>query len=301
MSKGHSKEEEAKHLHQAIEAKDLGSIIRIIARNENEDLQDIAHEYNKHFGQALAEAVKTVAHGEFGIFLVNLIMPRASFAARTINNAVEGAGTDEAAIIDIVVHITNKQIQELKEAYSNIYMKDLVSRIKSDVSGHFGKAVVSILEGLRSEGKGNPAQEAEELYKKGEGKWGTDDDYFVHFFTKHSYEALVEIDHEYNKKYGHGLEAAIKKETSGAYEDILVALAVSREVYWARRIRHAIAGLGTNDVLLRRAFALNSKSQLRRIEAVYESVNKGKTLRADVEHDTSGEYKTLFLGLIDSN
>jgi len=235
--------------------------------------------------------------------LVNLIMPRASYAARTIENAVAGAGTDEAAIIDVVVHNTDHQVVKLKEAYSNIFMKDLVKRIDSDVSGHFGKAVKSILEGKReaSKGHGNAEQEAEELYKRGEGKWGTDDDYFVHFFTKHSYEDLVEIDHAYAKKYKHGLEAAVKKETSGAYEDILVALAVSRPVYWARRIRHAISGLGTNDVLLRRAFALNSKVQLKHIEAVYESVNKGKTLRQDVEQDTSGDYKTLYLALIDSN
>jgi len=296
---GHTEAAEA--LHKAIEAKDIGSIIRIIAKHENEDVVQIAGEYTKHFGKALAEAVKEVAHGEFGIFLVNLIIPRASFAARTIENAVAGAGTDEHAIIDVVVHNTNQQIIQLKEAYSNLFMKDLTARIKSDVSGHFGAAVLSLLEGTRDSAKGNPVTEAENLYKKGEGKWGTDDDYFVHFFTKHSYEDLVEIDHEYTKKYGHSLEVAVKKETSGAYEDILVALAVSRPVFWARRIRNAIAGLGTSDVLLRRAFALNSKAQLRHIEAVYEAVNKGKTLRQDVEQDTSGDYKTLFLALIDSN
>jgi len=292
--------EAAHDLHRAIEGKDLGEIIRVIARFENEDLVIIAQEYTKHYGKALAEAVKTVAHGEFGIFLVNLIIPRASFAARTIQNAVEGAGTDEHAIIDTIVHLTSQQINDLKDAYSNIFMKDLLTRIKSDVSGHFGKTIVSILENTRSDSIGNPETEAENLYKKGEGKWGTDDDYFVHFFTKHSYEDLVAIDHAYTAKYGHGLEAAVKKETSGAYEDILIALAVSRPVYWARRIRHAIAGLGTNDVLLRRAFALNSKAQLRHIGAVYESVNKGKTLYNDVRDDTSGDYKTLYLALLEA-
>jgi len=291
----------ANELHKAIEAKDIGSIIRHIARYENEDIQEIAAEYTKHYGKPLAEAVKEVAFGEFGIFLVNLIIPRASFAARTIRNAVEGAGTDEAAIIDVVVHNTNKQIVALKEAYSNLFMQELAARIKNDTSGHFRSALVSILEGTRNDALGNPETEAENLYKKGEGKWGTDDDYFVHFFTKHSYEDLVAIDRAYTAKYGHSLEVAVKKETSGAYEDVLVALSVSRPVYWARRIRHAIAGLGTSDTLLRRAFALNSKAQLRDIEAVYDSVNKGKTLRQDVEQDTSGDYKALYLALIDNN
>lgn len=38
----------------------------------------------------------------------------------------------------------------------------------------------------------------------------------------------------------------------GSYQDILVALANPREVFWSRRIRKAIAGLGTDDTLLRR-------------------------------------------------
>jgi len=172
-------------------------------------------------------------------------------------------------------------------------MKDLATSIANDLSGHFKKAVAAILE--HHDGAfGNPETEAETLYKKGEGQWGTDDDYFVNFFTHHSFESLQAVDHAYQQKYKHSLETAIKKETSGAYQDVLSALVVSREVYWARRIRHAIAGLGTDDHLLRRAFALNSKDQLRRIKHVYESVNPGKTLESDVVGDTSGPYQKLF-------
>jgi len=286
-------------LHHAIEAKDLNAIIHKIAHHENDYLVEVAAAYTKQHGKALAEAVKSVAHGEFGLLLVDLLIPRASFAARLIHNAVEGAGTDEKLIIDVIVHTTNTQIAELKDSYSNLFMKDLATRIKSDLSGHFGKAVSSILEASRSEGLGNPETEAETLYSKGEGKWGTDDDYFVNFFTKNSFENLVAIDEVYQAKYGHSLEVAVKKETSGAYQDLLVALSVPRAVYWARRIRHAIAGLGTDDHLLRRAFALNNRKQLQHIQAVYEAVNKGKTLRDDVAGDTSGDYKTLFLALIE--
>lgn len=291
-------DETAQHIHQAISSKDVDALIHIIARHDNEYLQAVATVYAKAYGKALAEAVKEIAHGEFGNLVVDLIMPRASFAARTINNAVAGAGTDEKAVIDVIVHNTNTEIAKIKEAYSNIFQKDLATRIKSDLSGHFGKAVSGVLEGARSEGRGNPEQEAEALYKKGEGKWGTDDDYFVQFFTKHSYQDLVEIDQAYNHKYKHSLEVAIQKETSGAYQDLLVALSISRPVFWARRIRHAIAGLGTNDELLRRAFSLNSREQLKHIDHVYPAVNKGKTLRADIEGDTSGHYKTLFLALL---
>jgi len=291
--------EAAQEIHDAVEGKNLNALIAVLARFENEDIQIIADEYVKKFGTALTESVKKIAHGEFGVLVVDLILPRANFAARTIHRAVEGGGTDEKAIIDVIAHNSKQQIDELKKTYALLFQQDLLARIKSDVSGHFSKTIQGVLEGPSDDGYGDPATEAENLYKKGEGKWGTDDDFFVVFFTKHTYEQLAVIDQEYTAKYGHSLEVAVKKETSGAYEDILAALAVPRAVFWAKRIRHAIAGLGTNDTLLRRSFVLNSKKQLQHIQAVYETVNKGKHLRNDVADDTSGDYKTLFLALLD--
>lgn len=291
--------EAASEINDAIQGKNVNALIAVLARYENEDVQKIAEEYVKHYGTALTEAVKKIAHGEFGVLLVDLILPRANFAARTLHHAVEGGGTDEKAIIDVIAHNSKKQLDDLKQTYSLLFQQDLLTRVRSDASGHFAKAIVGVLEGPSDDGYGDAVTEAENLYKKGEGKWGTDDDFFVQFFTKHSFEQLAAIDREYTAKYGHSLEFAVKKETSGAYEDLLVALAVPRPVFWARRIRHAIAGLGTDDTLLRRAFVLNSKVQLQHIQAVYETVNKGKHLRQDVADDTSGEYKTLFLALLD--
>jgi annexin A7/11 len=295
-----SKHEVAHVIHKAIEAKDNELLISTIAQFDNEDLVEIANEYVKLYGKALTEAVKVAALGDYATLLVDLILPRANFAARSIHNAITGAGTDETAIIDVIVHTTHKQIVDLKEAYSLLFQRDLAAAIASDLSGHFKKVVAGLLEGHKQDSQGNPETEAEALYKKGEGVWGTDDDFFVEFFTRRSFEVLVEIDVAYGSKYKHSLEVAVRKETSGAYQDILVALVIPREVYWARRIRHAIAGLGTNDTLLRRAFVLNSKEQLRKVAAVYESVNKGKNLRSDVADDTSGYYKTLFLAILDS-
>lgn len=299
---------EAQALDHAIHSKpaDHKTIISIISRYDNDDLVDISEEYVKLPGEnraALTEALKNASYGEgsdYAVLLVDLIVPRPIFEARTVHNAITGAGTDETALIDVFAHISKHDIEKIKQEYSQLFQRDLTTQINQDASKitDFGKAILQVLEGKR-ESFGNPETEAETLYKKGEGKWGTDDDYFIHFFTHHSFESLLAVDEAYRKKYNHSLETAIKKETSGHYQDLLVALVVPREVYWARRIRDAIKGLGTDDTLLRRAFAFNSKEQLRRVEAVYQSVN-GKTLRQDVEQDTSGKYKDLFIAILDS-
>jgi len=295
----HGKAEVASILHKALTEKDNDLLISYIARYENEDLVEIGEEYLKKYGVALSIALKEAGLDDYSTLLVNLVLPRANFTARTVHNAITGAGTDEWAIIDAVAHLNEKQVQETKEAYAQLFQRDLSAAIQQDLSGHFKKVVAGLLEGKKHEGHGNPEAEAEALYKKGEGVWGTDDDFFVTFFTSNSHASLQAIDQAYHAKYKHSLEVAVKKETSGAYQDILAAIVVGREVYWARRIRHAIAGLGTDDTLLRRAFVLNSKAQLARVNSVYESVNKGKTLRSDVADDTSGHYKALFLAILD--
>jgi len=291
--------EVASIIHKALSEKDNDLLISYIARYENEKLVEISEAYIKKFGIALSIALKEAGLDDYSALLVNLVLPRSNFAARTIHNAITGAGTDEASIIDAVTHISERQIIDIKEAYAQLFQRDLATAIGQDLSGNFKKVVDSLLFGKKNEWKGNPEAAAEELYKKGEGKWGTDDDYFVNFFTGHTYSQLAEIDKSYTAKYGHSLEVAVKKETSGFYQDILVALSIPREVYWARRIRHAVQGLGTDDTLLRRSFVLNSKEQLRAVNAVYDKVNKGKTLHSDVADDTSGHYRALFLAILD--
>jgi hypothetical protein len=292
----------ARELHQAIESKNQQDLIHNVIKHNNGFLQDVAAEYVKHYGKALPEAIKNAADGEYGVFLHDLVIPWADFAARTVHNAVTGAGTAENAIIDVIVHLSPEQVTALKAVYSQLFNRDLVDRIKNDTSGNFGKVIVNVLNG-KHDAIGNYDEEASQLWTKGEGKWGTDDDYFVSFFTRHPWEVLQEINVRYaalpQNKHHHDLVGAIKNETSGHYQDILVALVQSRAVYWAHRIRHAIAGLGTDDTLLRRAFALNSHEQLREISRVYPEVNPNKTLRSDVADDTSGHYKETFLAIID--
>jgi len=290
----------AEIIHKALSNKDYDCLISYVARYENEELVEIAEAYLKKFGVALSIALKSSGwDDDFSTLLVNLSLPRANFAARTIHNAITGAGTDEKAIIDVVAHLTEQQIRDIKEAYAQLFQRDLSTAISQDLSGNFKKVVEGLLKSGARKGAGNPQAEAEALYQKGEGKWGTDDDFFVEFFTGHTFESIQAIDHAYQAKYGHSLEVAIKKETSGSYEDVLKAVAIPREVYWSRRIREAIAGLGTNDTLLRRSFVLNSKAQLAKVAHVYGTVNKNKTLHSDVADDTSGHYKALFVAILD--
>jgi len=198
---------------------------------------------------------------------------RPTYIARTVRNAVKGAGTNEAALIDALIHTPNAEIKAAAEAYHKIYNKHIVEDVASDTSGDFKRLLVGLLQGARDESTVvNPAlaaTDADNLYKSGEGKMGTNEETFVEFFLQRSRAHIVEVNRIYSEKRGHDLAAAINSEFSGNLRLALKGLATPRAYYWARRIHHALAGIGTNDSILIRAFVLNNRAQLKEVETAY--------------------------------
>jgi len=295
--------ESAERIHKAI--KGLGTddkaLVQEITSHSNEELFKVGLEYQKKYGTTLYEAIKSDTSGDYCDLLISLVMPFSDYRAFAIRKAIAGAGTDEEALIDIFAHASKQEIVDFRTAYEFVTNKNLEKDIADDTSGNFKKGILSILHLFREPGA-NPAtaqHDAEEIYKKGEGKWGTDDDFFVKYFTTHSYEHIQLVDFAYNAKYGHPLKVAIEKETSGSYCKLLKALVTQREVYWAHRLHEAIKGLGTKDQLLIRAFALNNtREKLAIIRQIYEQEH-GESLIDAVRGDTSGNYRKTLLGVLE--
>jgi len=294
--------ESAERIHKAIQGlgTDDSALVHEITSHTNEQLFKINLDYQKKYEKNLFEAIKGDTSGDYRDLLVALVMPISDYRAFVARKAIAGAGTDEEALIDLFAHASKQDIIDLRTAYEFVTGKNLEKELADDLSGNFKKAILSLLHLFREPGA-NPAQaahDAEELYKKGEGKWGTDDDYFVKFFTHNSYEHIALVDAAYNSKYGHSLKVAIEKETSGFYKRLLKALATQRDHYFASRIHDAIAGLGTKDEVLIRIFALNNKLEhLENLKTVYPQLYKESLVDA-VSGDTSGWYKKTLVGIL---
>lgn len=64
-------------------------------------------------------------------------------------------------------------------------------------------------------------QDAEKLYKAGEGKWGTDEEGFVKLLMASPPEHLLAIDAVYGSKYKNTIKGAIEREFSGDAKEAL--------------------------------------------------------------------------------
>jgi len=298
--------EDAEILHKAMRGAgtDDQTMADILCHRTYEQLQSIAASYQVKYGKSLEEAIRNDTSGDYKNLLVSLVLPRGEFYAHILHAAVEGLGTDDGALIDVLVWAKNYDIKCAIHVYHKVYKKHLSSDIKGDTSGNYKRILCALLRGTRDEApfdiKISDCQvekDAHDLYKKGEGKVGTDDDFFVDFFTCHSHAHIQAVGAEYKAKHKRTIQEAIKSETSGDYQRVLLALATPRAEYWAKRLHHAVQGLGTDDRLLQRVFVLNTKEHLREIEAEYQKAYKKSAVK-DIKGDTSGWYEKTLLALL---
>uniref|UniRef100_A0AAY5KE46 Annexin n=1 Tax=Esox lucius TaxID=8010 RepID=A0AAY5KE46_ESOLU len=246
-------------LDKAIKAKgvDENTIIDVLAKRSNAQRQQIKASYEKSSGKPLDAALKSALKGELEDVVLALLRTPAQYDAQQLRLAMKGLGTDEDTLIEILASRTNKEIREIKVAYKEEYKKELEDEIKSDTSGDFRTALLSLCKANRSEDTTVNLEladsDARTLYEAGEKRKGTDCSVFIDILTTRSAPQLRQtfesfnvplpltkvltrvmvsrsevdlawIKQEYKNKFGKTLYQDILDDTQGDYEKILLAL-----------------------------------------------------------------------------
>ena len=114
--------------------------------------------------QDLAAKIKSETSGNFEKVLVALTQSRAEFLARELYKAMDGLGTNESTLIQILCSSTNQEIRDINLAYVKsialcifllfrihgifhlVYGKPMERDIKDDTSGTFRMLLVSLVQ-----------------------------------------------------------------------------------------------------------------------------------------------------------
>ncbi|XP_076073044.1 annexin A13-like [Mytilus galloprovincialis] len=135
------------------------AIIHICATRCNSQRQELKKMFKTAFGKDLIETLDGEVSGDFSEVLFALFEPPALFDALNIKKAIQGLGTDESVLIEILLTRTNAQIEEMKSVYGSINPddcatdKDLECNIEDDTSGDLKRILISAAQGNRAEVK----------------------------------------------------------------------------------------------------------------------------------------------------
>ncbi|XP_077182656.1 annexin A6 isoform X2 [Paroedura picta] len=282
---------------------DKEAILDLITSRSNKQRIEICQAYKSLYGKDLIADLKYELTGKFERLIVGLMRPLEYFDAKEIKDALQGIGTDEKCLIEILASRTNRQIHALVEAYKDVYERDLEEDVLADTSGHFKKMLIVLLQGTREEddvvSEDLVEQDAKDLLDAGELKWGTDEAQFIYILGNRSKQHLRLVFDEYLKISGKPIESSIRGELSGDFEKLMLAVVKnirSTPEYFADRLFKAMKGLGTRDNTLIRIMVSRSEIDMLDIREIFRTKYE-KSLHHMIEGDTSGEYKKALLKL----
>lgn len=96
---------------------DEDTLIQILCHRSNDQIQQIKQNFKTSFGKDLVEDIKSETSGRFEQALVALLMPRIDYYVQELQRAIDGVGTDEEALIEILCSLNNFEIEAIKAAY----------------------------------------------------------------------------------------------------------------------------------------------------------------------------------------
>ncbi|CAL8091833.1 unnamed protein product [Calicophoron daubneyi] len=284
---------------------DENTIIEIMGHRTVDQRVKIVQQYKTLYGRDLIKDFRSDLTGHFQDVIEALCYGPAELDAFLLRKAMKGAGTDEGCLIDILCTRNNEQIRKIKEAYSRMFEgRSLEKDVVGDTSRHFKRLMVSMVQANRDESttvdKEQARRDAEDLYRAGEKRLGTDESTFNMILAQRSFAHLRVVFDEYMKISKRDIETSLKKEMSG---DLLKShLAIVRCIknkpkYFAYQLMKSMKGAGTRDTALIRIVVTRCEVDMAKIKEEFQR-DYGKSLETWITGDTKRDYRKILIALV---
>ncbi|KAI9709016.1 MAG: hypothetical protein M1828_002558 [Chrysothrix sp. TS-e1954] len=225
-----------------------------------------------------------------------------------LHDAMQGAGTKEGVLNDVLLARSNADIHAINSEYSRLYHKSLDAAVRDDLSMKTERLFTMVLSGRRQE-ESAPVipqqldQAVSELHHATEGtRMGADQITVCQILSSHSDGQLRAISQAFQHKYHHSLSDVIRKEFAGHMEEALLRMlhvAEDRAMADAKALEATMAGPGTKDrLLVNRIVRMHwDKNHMSQVKGAYKHHYK-RELAQRVRGETSGAYERLMVALV---
>ena len=111
------------------------------------ELACVAQHYHKLTGHTILNAIDSEFHGDskkaFRTIVYATLSPSEYFATR-VKDAIKGFGTQDHLLMRILMTRDEIDMPQIRQYYKQLYGKDMVDDIKSDISGDYQKLMVEL-------------------------------------------------------------------------------------------------------------------------------------------------------------
>ena len=140
----------AQEIYQAGEAKlgtDSSVFNKYFCSLSPMELACVAQQYHKLTGHTILQAIDKEFSGDskkaFRTIVYATLSPSEYFATR-VNDAIKGWGTKDHLLIRILITRDEIDMPQIKQFYKQLFGKDMVQAVKSDISGDYQKLMIEL-------------------------------------------------------------------------------------------------------------------------------------------------------------
>ncbi|XP_031614637.1 annexin A3b [Oreochromis aureus] len=218
-----------------------------------------------------------------------------------LRKAMEGLGTTEKTLIDVLTQRSNPQRQLIAKAYEKATGRTLIDDLKGDTHGDFEDLLVALVM--------PPAlYDCHEVIKAMKGA-GTTESTLTEIFASRSNKQIRELSEAYLAKTGRSMIQDLQSEVSGDYGKALLILAEGKrdettnvDAAKAKADAKALyeAGekkWGTDEGKFIDILCHRSVPQLRQTLIEYKNISK-KTLQESIKSEMSGNLEKLLVAVV---
>jgi len=273
-------------------------LISVLGSNSYYNLQAARAVYEREHKRDLAKEIASETSFNYSKVASSLVKERSVYDAELLHDAIKGVGTDDGQLIEVVCTRTAGELKQMLKTFQVLYKKEPLKEVKDDVSGDYGKLLMTVLQSDRPMPPlSQMAQDVVALYKAGEGRLGTDEDVFIKILGGNNRAYVEQLAILYKNKYGSDLLQVIDSETSFNFKKALLALTTPLHEWYAHKLLWAMDRPGTADKSLIRIFVTQKDRHLKQVTRTFDAKNK-KPLSVWLTEETSGDYKRLLLAIL---
>uniref|UniRef100_A0A8C7JRN5 Annexin n=1 Tax=Oncorhynchus kisutch TaxID=8019 RepID=A0A8C7JRN5_ONCKI len=246
-------------------------IIDIVANRSNEQRQEIRQAFKSILGRDLMKDLKSELSKNLERLIIGLMLTPAEFDAKMMRKAMEGAGTDEHALIEILVTRSNEEIHAMNAAYEDgeAYSKSMEDAIQSDTSGRFSQILTSLVQVPFIPSYCTSTKQRDIIWAELADACNEDSDdmeiKFMSILCTRSFPHLRRVFQEFVRCSNKDIEQIIKNEMSGDVKQAMYGIVRSvknQPNYIAERLYKAMKCIGTDDRALIRIMVSRSEVDL---------------------------------------
>lgn len=123
---------------------------KILAHDSFAQLGLVFNEYKALTGKTIEQALNSELSGDLlkaMLAIVEVTQSPPAYFAKRLRKSMEGMGTNDTALIRIIVSRSEIDLGNIKQEYERLYDKTLVSDVKSETSGDYKKALCALIGG----------------------------------------------------------------------------------------------------------------------------------------------------------